>query len=134
MSGQGIKKLRGMLILENSTISGNGLGAIDSYYLSPLYITNSTIAGNSSIRKPQHRRNSSGAEMFKSATVSWLETPRTDCSDCLGTITSGGHNIIGTISDCNFALQPSDKIGVDAKTECISIGRVLCLTLRKPCY
>ena len=93
----------------------NGIGGT-------LFLTNNTLADNSG--------GSSGGISSRGGTVLLLNTilaqnidPRPGgffSPDCVGSITSLGHNLIGDLTGCTLTLQPSDLTGdpgLDAFTD-----------------
>ena len=85
--GGGILSNYGTLTVTNSTVSGNSGGGIESDVGSTATLISSIVAGNTA---------SSGAD------------------DCRGTLTSGGHNLIGDSSGCTYNGAPTDQVGTGA--------------------
>jgi CSLREA domain-containing protein len=90
----------GTLTVTNSTITGNSAsnsgGGIRNLS-GTLTVTNSTITGNSATLGGGGIVNNAGATVTVTNTIVAGNTAPTG-PDLLGTITSGGHNLIGTIS------------------------------------
>jgi hypothetical protein len=100
--------------VSESTITGATQSAdYDSgaiYAESRLHVVGSTIVGNTNIEG-----DSAGVANYEDAhvTVSSSILFGNDNGDCAGVIQSGGYNIVGDLSGCQFQAQPTDQVGVD---------------------
>jgi uncharacterized repeat protein (TIGR01451 family) len=92
--------------LENSTISGNNFGGIVNNS-GAVFINSSTVFGNSG-PDGQIRDGIFGSASIRNSIV-FGNTP----SDCGGSITSLGYNIVGVLTECTWNLAGGDQIGVD---------------------
>ncbi len=106
----------GALTVMNSTISNNNGGGVVNYY-GILDIQNSTITNNSELDSFYIGgiSNSYGSITIQNSIVTGNHGFSTNPGDCVGTITSNGHNIIGSLLFCDLTPQVSDQIGVDPK-------------------
>ena len=113
----------GILSLVNSTISNNkgSFGAIDNF-LGTINIQNSTIVNNSStggqflpggIKSTD--ANGIGSVTIENSILAENFGYGGEPHDCGGTVTSAGHNVIGTLYGCTITTQANDQIGVDPK-------------------
>ena len=115
LSGGGIFN-DGTLTVVNTTVSGNvngtGFGGAGAGMRNAGVVTliNSTVSGNQSQTFGGGIETSEGDVQLQNTIVAG-NTARTSDADCSGTITSLGHNIIGTIEGCTVALDPSDQVG-----------------------
>jgi len=114
MLGGGITS-SGTLTVINTTISGNitvrGLGFGGASGIAAggvVRLINSTVTGNQSTTFGGGI--SAGGDVQLQNTIIAGNTAPTG-ADCSGTITSLGHNIIGSTEDCTVALDPSDQVG-----------------------
>jgi hypothetical protein len=106
----------GTVTISTSTLAGNMVGDACSAIANrgTLTLTNSTIAGNTVGLD-------FGALCAFTGTVTMQNTLLADNTngifggnrgtDCLGVVTSVGHNLIGDPRDCTITLQPSDLTG-----------------------
>ena len=102
----------GTVTVTNSTVSGNsaglGGGILSNY--GTLTVTNSTVSGNSG----------GGIESDVGSTATLISsivagnTASSGAADCRGTLTSGGHNLIGDSSGCTYIGDPTDQVGTGA--------------------
>ena len=102
--------------MTNSTVSGNtadrtGGGGI--YNVGALKLTNSTLTGNTAA--------SNGGGIYHDAgTVDLVNTiiagnTASTAPECLGSLTSLGHNLLGNVSDCDFTATTGDLVGTAAE-------------------
>jgi CSLREA domain-containing protein len=119
--GAGIHANRGLFIVTNSTISGNTSfytgGGIYVANPNTVAINNSTIAGNTA---GTSQAGGGGAGFSGSVTASNTifagNTLVGSPSDCNGTLTSGGYNLIQSTSGCTIAGSTTGNIlNQDAK-------------------
>ena len=112
-SGGGIRN-NGRMTLENSTVSGNtgkrGGGILNENYIS---ISNTTVSGNRgeygggiavgrALGNPRTELNNT----IIAANTAMLEGP-----DCNGSVTSLGHNLVGSNDHCGLQTTASDLVG-----------------------
>ena len=113
--GGGIYNL-GALEVTNSTVSGNtadrtGGGGI--YNVGALKLTNSTLTGNTAASNV-------GGIYHDAGTVDLVNTiiagnTASTAPECLGSLTSLGHNLLGNVSDCDFTATTGDLVGTAAE-------------------
>src|SRR5688572_162402 len=108
----------GSLSLVNSTINNNqGVSGALNNFTGTMIIQNSTITNNSSIggQSTSGGINSTagGLVSIQNSIISGNTGYGGIPQDCNGSITSAGHNIIGTTSDCIITVQANDKVGVN---------------------
>ncbi len=123
--------------ITNSTIANNtvtaketGSGSFKSFgggidtFLSPLVLTDATVAGNRVAGSGTPSFPLAGAGMFvegsgaatSEATILALNKAAAAGADCAGALSSNGHNLVQKPSAlCNFAKKPTDKTNVDPK-------------------
>ena len=114
-NGSGVQVIQGSLNVTNSTISGNYSGGIDIG--GSATISNSTITKNT---RPEagtaggiyHDGSYKGSVIISHTIVAGNEG-RGQASDCEGSITSDGYNLIEDTSLCAFSSLPSDITNVD---------------------
>jgi hypothetical protein len=115
IEGGGIWSLAGTVTVTNSTLAGNIVANACSAIVNggTMILTNSTIAGNTvgfdfgalcafgtvTMQNTLLAANTNGVFGGDRGT------------DCLGVVTSVGHNLIGDPRDCTITLQPSDLTG-----------------------
>jgi hypothetical protein len=105
VSGSGLYN-SGRLTLTDSTVSGNtiadawGYGAVGNQ--GTLAVTSSTVWGNTGVY---------GVWNDPSSTASQFSARNTIVQAVAGTVTSGGHNLFGSMSGGSF--QPTDLVNVD---------------------
>jgi hypothetical protein len=107
VSAGGIANL-GTLTLINSTVSGNSArrdGGISN--AGTLTIMASTISGNRADEDNGGLSIYGGSNNLKGSIVAG-NTDSSGPSDCVGTITSQGYNVIGDTAGCTITLQASD--------------------------
>lgn len=99
----------GLIDIFNTTISNNVV-AIENDQDGTVNIVNSTITNNTiGIYNPIYEFNPFGKIELQN-TILALNTGNT-LSDCFGTITSLGNNIIGDTTDCTITLKSTDLTG-----------------------
>ena len=123
-SGGGIL-LDGFLTLNNSTISGNkassnGGGVWFSYGTLALNINNSTITDNSANQGGGLFIASPDSGMIGNSIIA-NNTAATG-PDCLGTINTSDHNIIGNTSDCTVTAGTGDQFNVNPLISAYPLG------------
>jgi hypothetical protein len=134
----------GKLTVINTTISGNdgnytgGAGGIWNTYsglpTNTITVINSTIARNQSqgVAGITNEEGAGTITLINSIVIGNINTIGADY-DCIGSVISGGSNIIGNMGDplssssCRSKWQPTDQIGT--KNRPISIAKVLVSTL-----
>jgi hypothetical protein len=120
-SGAGIFNTEGKVVITNSTISGNsarGTGGGINNLGGTIYINNATISNNSDNEESDDPiaggiyNDEEGTVYLKNSIVAQNNNGGSDCN---GTITSSGYNLIGDTSTCTFTPTAGDMINVDAK-------------------
>jgi hypothetical protein len=95
------------IILNNSTVSGNvgpGIDLFNSYGMIELALNNTTIADNIYIGI---------MNLMTSVVTRNSIIARNSPIDCVGPITSAGHNLIGDTTDCDFTPSDGDLTNID---------------------
>ncbi len=118
--GAGIRMTSGTVTITNTTISGNnasvGFGGggmlVDAFGAVTVTFSNSTITGNSATNGGGIRILSEGPppEIDLSNTILAGNTTTGSGPDCLGTITSQGHNLIQNTASCTIAGDTTGNI------------------------
>ncbi|MEM1093376.1 MAG: choice-of-anchor Q domain-containing protein [Bacteroidota bacterium] len=116
----------GTLTMVNTTVEGNSAGNAPGggFFISggTVKISHSTITGNHAgggsgtgggIRR-------SGGTVTLKNTILAGNTSTNGSSDCQGTITSAGHNLVGTTSGCGFSVTPGDRININANLDALA--------------
>lgn len=103
------------LTVRNSTFSGNIVtnsgGGIEQNHGDPMTLSNVTIAGNTA--------NDGGGVMINTGTLAIRNTIIADNAgnnsgpDCYGPLTTQGHNLLESTTDCTFTAATGDHTGVD---------------------
>jgi hypothetical protein len=120
-SGAGIFNDHGTMVITNSTISGNsarGVGGGINNLSGIIHINNSTISNNSDNEESDDPiaggiHNEAGGTVYLKNSI--VAQNNNGGSDCHGTITSSGYNLMGDISRCTFTPSAGDMINVDAQ-------------------
>lgn len=108
--------------LTNVTVSGNRSGESGGgiHTSGPsITITNATVTGNVADSDGGTAGNggglfvSSGTTTVRNSIIAKNTDGSGEAPDCGGTVTSGGHNILGSNQGCTFAATTGDKVGVD---------------------
>lgn len=105
--------LHGSASLVNSTLSGNSAGNtgggahVDGY----LGVNNATITGNSAGNVGGGISVGEGSAASIRNSILYANTSR--MPDCEGNVSSGGHNVIGSLTGCDLSPSTGDQIGVD---------------------
>jgi hypothetical protein len=121
-SGAGIFNEHGIVVITNSTISGNlasGTGSGINNLGGTIYINNATIANNSDnveeggepVAGGIHNEDG-GIVYLKNSIVAHNNDGGPDCN---GPITSSGYNLFGNVSGCIFSPTDGDMTNVDPK-------------------
>ena len=117
IGGGGIRNI-GQLTLDNSTVSGNtgklGGGILNDGYIR---ISNTTISGNHSEYGGGIAVNLSSwrPRTELSNTIIAANTATREGADCNGTVTSLGHNLLGSGDHCDLQAAASDLIGTRSR-------------------
>ena len=120
-SGAGIFNAEGTVVITNSTISGNsarGTGGGINKLGGTIHINNATISNNSDNKETDDpiaggiHNEAGGTVNLKNSIVAQNNNGGSDCN---GTITSSGYNLMGDISGCTFTPSDGDMINVDAQ-------------------
>lgn len=131
--GGGILNLGGSVEIVNSTIAenvaggafGNGGGGIANIG-GDLSVTNSTIRENQVlfVRRGGGGIDNDGGTLRLQNTIlaGNIAGPNATGPDCVGTITSLGHNLVGDPIGCEINLQPSDLTGDPGLGPLVEIG------------
>lgn len=112
----------------NSTISGNIAGdygvtaSAGGMLASGTTIIGSTIAANLNLADPAWASGGAAGIMAEADAPTTLFAtivagnlgPNGATPDCVGALTSGGHNLVGDATGCTFAATVSDLVGTDA--------------------
>jgi hypothetical protein len=110
----------GMLTLNNSTVSGNtapnapfggNFGGGIYNFSGTLILNNSTVTANSAVSGGGIYPNS-GVVTLKNSILAG-NSAEGDGQDCFSTIGSGGHNLLGSTTSCNFTQGSDDLLSVD---------------------
>jgi hypothetical protein len=111
--GGGIYNFSGQVILNNSTVSENATSHGGGIYndSGSLNLSSSTIASNQALFGGGIKSVSGSVTLRNTLLGQNLAT--NDGPDCTGTITSGGYNLIETISGCGFVPSTGDLTDVD---------------------
>ncbi len=126
-SGAGARVLSGALVLTNTTFSGNSANedgggvALNGGNLSGYSVT---FADNLADADLNGSGGGGGIAQSGGATAQLLNSivasnrdgspTGTPATDCLGTLGSGGFNLVGTTQGCNFVALDTDQVNVDA--------------------
>jgi hypothetical protein len=118
--GGGLYNFGGSLTLNNSTVSSNSVGAggegggILSFLSSgTLILNNSTVTGNIIDYGQGGGLRSSSPVTLRNTLVAGNTSPTG--SDCSGTFTSAGYNVIGNTAGCTFSAAIGDLLNVNAQ-------------------
>ena len=120
-SGAGIFNDHGTVVITNSTISGNsarGTGGGINNLGGTIHINNATISNTSDNEESDDPiaggiHNEAGGTVYLKNSI--VAQNNNGGSDCHGTITSSGYNLMGDISRCTFTPSAGDMINVDAQ-------------------
>jgi hypothetical protein len=116
--GGGISNSGGTVTLTNSTVSGNsataGLegGGIVNFNGGTVTLTNSTVSDNSALFGGGGIFNVGGAVTLRNTILAGNSA--STGPDCVGTLTSGGYNLLGNDSGCVFTPATGDQVGTAA--------------------
>jgi hypothetical protein len=105
---------RGTLTLMNATVAANIAPRIGGIANSgTLTLINTTVADNRPFQAEGvgGLANSPGSAAVLSNTLLARNTAGEGVPDCLGPVTSQGHNLIGDLTGCTVTLQPGDLTG-----------------------
>ncbi len=111
------------LTLTNVTVHGNSAahegGGIRTAGGGTITLANATITGNTSDSDMSGSDHGGGIDCTSGGTVTLRNTVVANnlagatASDCFGTLTSEGHNLLETTTACTMALGTGDQTGVD---------------------
>jgi CSLREA domain-containing protein len=107
----------GTMIISNTTVSDNvaelyTVGGIRNS--GTMTLTNSTVTSNHDQQGMGGvTQDSSFPLMVKSTIIAYNYSFLSGTSDCMGSLTSLGHNLVGSSSSCFYQAMPTDQISVD---------------------
>jgi hypothetical protein len=104
--------------ITSSTFSFNQMNGIAAVYADKnstlLTLNNVTITGNVGSKKATGLYSAGGAVDLANSIVAGNNTQgNTALPDCAGTLTSGGHNLIGNATGCALSAGTGDQLGSD---------------------
>jgi CSLREA domain-containing protein len=103
----------GVITISNSTFSGNWAGADGGaiYSYATLNLNYVTVANNTAQTAGGIQQGNGGTVKLKNSLVATNHGVATDCG---GSLTSQGHNLIGNADGCTMAAAAGDQIGAGA--------------------
>jgi CSLREA domain-containing protein len=107
----------GTMIISNTTVSDNWarlytVGGIRNS--GTMTLTNTTVASNHDQQGMGGVTQDSGSPLtVKNTIIAYNYSFLSGASDCMGSLTSLGHNLVGSSNSCFYQPQPTDQIGVD---------------------
>lgn len=126
-SGAGARVLSGALVLTNTTFSGNNANedgggvALNGGSLSGYNVTFANNLADADLNGSGGgggiaQTGAATAQLFNSIVASNLDASPTGtlAADCIGTLASGGFNLIGTTMGCNFVALGTDQVNLNA--------------------
>lgn len=124
--GGGIAVSRGTAVLTNTTISGNSAavngGGVSVTLLGHVAMNNVTVTGNMADSTADQvdgagggiAQRDSAEAVLGNTVVAGNEDRGGQAPDCVGTLDSAGHNLVGTLAGCGLTPAATDIAGVDA--------------------
>lgn len=114
----GLYNMSGTVALDNSTISRNTCGfsgcGVYNYYDGNVQLNNATVTENEGGLSGAGVANNVGALTLRNSLIADNWVRNAGKSDCAGTITSAGYNLVSTTSGCSFTASTGDRLNVKA--------------------